>query len=229
MSINNFGQSISAQAKQPDKPQQFGQQVSQQAHAKNEAKRAERASETPAMTPQQQAKAELNRSIVEASLQVNINAGNESLTLAFKAATEKLNEILEPQLGPRAIDNAVDSGLDVSPEATADRIVSLTTGLFSAFQNANPDLQGSELVDHFTDVIGGGILQGFNEAREILDGMGVLTEEIAGNIDQTYDLVTEKLEQFRIDNGGSDRSAETDSSSEETASDTQPPPTAPAE
>jgi len=227
MSINNFGQSISAQAKQADKPQQFGQQVSQQAHAKNEAKRAERASETPAMTPQQQAKAELNRSIVEASLQVNINAGNESLTLAFKAATEKLNEILEPQLGPRAIDNAVDSGLDVSPEATADRIVSLTTGLFSAFQNANPDLQGSELVDHFTDVIGGGILQGFDEAREILDGMGVLTEEIAANIDQTYNLVTEKLEQFRIDNGGSDRS--TDSSTEETAGDTQPNPTASAE
>jgi hypothetical protein len=224
MSINNFGQSISAQAKHPDKPQQFGQQVSQQAHAKNEAKRAERTAETPAMTPQQQAKAELNRSIMEASLQVNINAGNESLTLAFKAATEKLNEILEPQLGPRAIDNAVESGLDVSPEATADRIVSLTTGLFSAFQNANPELQGSELVDHFTDVIGGGILQGFNEAREILDGMGVLTEEIAGNIDQTYNLVTEKLEQFRIDNGGSDRTVETDSSSEEPATDTPTPP-----
>ena len=226
MSINNFGQSISAQAKQADKPQQFGQQVSQQAHAKNEAKQAERTSNTPTMTPQQQAKAELNRSIMEASLQVNINAGNESLTLAFKAATEKLNEILEPQLGPRAIDNAVDSGLDVSPEATADRIVSLTTGLFSAFQNANPDLQGSELVDHFTDVIGGGILQGFDEAREILDGMGVLTEEIAANIDQTYTLVTEKLEQFRIDNGGSDRGTDNDSATEETASDTQPPPTA---
>lgn len=226
MSIHNFGQSISAEAKQPGKPQQFGQHVSQQAHAKNEAKRAERAAETPAMTSKQQAKAELNRSIVEASLQVNLNAGNESLTLVFKAATEKLNEILEPQLGPRAIDNAVESGLDVSPEATADRIVSLTTGLFSAFQNANPDLQGSELVDHFTDVIGGGILQGFNEAREILDGMGVLTEEIAGNIDQTFDLVTEKLEQFRIDNGGSDRSTETDSSSEEAATSTQPPPTA---
>lgn len=158
------------------------------------------------MTTQQQTKTEFNRSILQASLEVNINAGNDSLALVFKAATEKINEILEPNLGPRALDNAVESGLDVSPEATADRIVSLTTGLFSRFQEANPELQGSELVDHFTDVIGGGILQGFGEAREILDGMGALTGDIAGNIDQTYDLVVEKLEQFRVDNGGSERS-----------------------
>lgn len=158
------------------------------------------------MTTQQQTKTEFNRSILQASLDVNINAGNDSLALVFKAATEKINEILEPDLGPRALDNAVESGLDVSPEATADRIVSLTTGLFSRFQEANPELQGSELVDHFTDVIGGGILQGFGEAREILDGMGALTGDIAGNIDQTYDLVVEKLEQFRVDNGGSERS-----------------------
>ncbi|MBE9398445.1 DUF5610 domain-containing protein [Pontibacterium sp. N1Y112] len=206
MSINNFGQSVSVQAKQSDKPQPFGQHVSQQAHEKNEAKRAERAESTASMTPQQQAKTELNRSIVEAALQVKINAGNDSLALVFKAATEKINEILEPDLGPRALDNAVESGLDVSPEATADRIVSLTTGLFSRFQEANPELQGSELVDHFTDVIGGGILQGFGEAREILDGLGALTDDVAGNIDQTYDLVVEKLEQFRLDNGGSERS-----------------------
>lgn len=171
---------------------------------------AEHSGETdaaPSMTLQQQSKTELNRSILKASLEVNLSAGNDALALVFKAATEKINEILEPDLGPRALDNAVESGLDVSPEATADRIVSLTTGLFSRFQEANPDLQGSELVDHFTDVIGGGILQGFGEAREILDGMGALTGDIAGNIDQTYNLVVEKLEQFRLDNGGSERSA----------------------
>lgn len=208
MSINQIGQAGQPQTKPTET---------------NHATETNPVGDAKPLTHQQVAKAELNRSIVEASLQVNINAGNESLTLAFKAATEKLNEILEPQLGPRAIDNAVDSGLDVSPEATSDRIVSLTTGLFSAFQNANPDLQGSELVDHFTDVIGGGILQGFNEAREILDGMGVLTDDIAGNIDKTYDLVTEKLEQFRIDNGGSDRSTEPDNNSKPAAGD-QPPP-----
>ena len=193
MSINNVTPAATQASQQPT-------------HTAAAAEQSEKTDPSQNMTTQQQTKAEFNRSILQATLEVNINAGNDSLALVFKAATEKINEILEPDLGPRALDNAVESGLDVSPEATADRIVSLTTGLFSRFQEANPELQGSELVDHFTDVIGGGILQGFGEAREILDGMGALTGDIAGNIDQTYDLVVEKLEQFRVDNGGSERS-----------------------
>lgn len=210
MSINNFGQTVSVQTKQPEKPQPFGQQVSQQAQEKNEAKRAERTDAANTMTPQQQAKTELNRSIVEASLEVSINAGNESMTLLYKAAVEKLNEVLEPDLGPRPLDSALESGLDVSPDATADRIVSLTTALFSRFQDANPNMEGAELIDHFVDVIGGGIEQGFNEARDILDGMGVLEGDIASNIDLTSELVTQKLEQFRLDNGGSVRTPQED-------------------
>ena len=192
MSINNVNPAATQASQQPTNTAAAAEQTAKADPSQN-------------MTTQQQTKTEFNRSILQASLDVNINAGNDSLALVFKAATEKINEILEPDLGPRALDNAVESGLDVSPEATADRIVSLTTGLFSRFQEANPELQGSELVDHFTDVIGGGILQGFGEAREILDGMGALTEDIAGNIDQTYNLVVEKLEQFRVENGGSER------------------------
>jgi len=170
----------------------------------------EKSQQTDEMPTKAQMKAEMNRSIVEASLEVNIKSGNESMSLVYKAAAEKLNEILAPDLGPRAIDSSVESGLDVSPEATADRIVSLTTGLFNRYQEANPDLQGSELIDRFTSVIGEGILQGFEEAREILDGMGVLEGDIAGNIDKTYELVAEKLEQFRVDNGGEPRTTDQD-------------------
>ncbi|MGB0468868.1 MAG: DUF5610 domain-containing protein [Pontibacterium sp.] len=199
MSINNFGQTVSSQTAQPERKLPQGQQPASQTSNKIEASAS---ATTGTVSPQQQAKTELNRSIVEASLSVSINTGNESMALLYKAAAEQLNEVLEPQLGPRPLDAAVESGLDVSPEATADRIVSLTTGLFSRFQDANPDLKGAELTDHFVDVIGGGILQGFNEARDILDGMNVLEGDIAGNIDLTYDLVVEKLEQFRLDNGG---------------------------
>lgn len=200
MSINSVGQNLPGQAKPMDKPQQA---TTSQGAEKAEQNRAERSQETPAVSTREQARTELNRSIVEASLEVSIKSGDQSMTLLYKAAVEKLNEVLEPDLGPRPLDAAVESGLDVSPEATADRIVSLTTGLFAAFQDSNPDLEGAGLVDHFVEVIGGGILQGFEEAREILDGMGVLEGDIASNIDATYDLVLEKLEQFRIDNGGS--------------------------
>ncbi|MBT5370276.1 MAG: DUF5610 domain-containing protein, partial [Gammaproteobacteria bacterium] len=45
-------------------------------------------------------------------------------------------------------------------------------------------------------IIGGGIDQGFAEAREILDGLSVLEGDIATNIDATYDLVQEGLQAF---------------------------------
>ena len=45
--------------------------------------------------------------------------------------------------------------------------------------------------------IGGGIDQGFAEARGILDGLGVLEGELKDNIDLTYDLVQQGLQAFR--------------------------------
>lgn len=219
MSINSFGQTISAQAKSPDKPHSFGQQVSEQAHARNEARKA---GEAQPVSDAQQAKTAQNRAILEASLEVSISSGNESMSLLFKAAIEKINEVLAPDLGPRPLDAAVESGLDVSPEATADRIVSLTTGLFARYQDANPELQGAALVDRFVSVISGGIEQGFTEAREILDGLGVLEGDIATNIDLTFDLVMEKLEQFRLDNGGAPTEPAADDTVAPTAADTAP-------
>lgn len=141
-------------------------------------------------------KAEQNRAILESSLQVSLQSGNQSLALLYRTAVEELNKVLETDLGANAIQNAYDSGLDVSPEATAERIVSQTTAFFSAYQEQNPGLSLEEQVTRFTDIIGGGIDQGFSEAREILDGLNVLEGDIAANIDTTYDLVQEKLTAF---------------------------------
>ncbi|MCV6612232.1 MAG: DUF5610 domain-containing protein [Amphritea sp.] len=141
-------------------------------------------------------KAEQNRAILESSLQVSLQSGNQSLALLYRTAVEELNKVLETDLGANAIQNAYDSGLDVSPEATAERIVSQTTAFFSAYQEQNPGLSLEEQVTRFTDIIGGGIDQGFSEAREILDGLNVLEGDIAANIDTSYDLVQEKLTAF---------------------------------
>ena len=46
-------------------------------------------------------------------------------------------------------------------------------------------------------MIGGGIDQGFKEARDILNSLGVLEGEIADNIDKTYELVQTGLQDFR--------------------------------
>ncbi len=137
----------------------------------------------------------LNVAILEA--EVSVRSADDPLALVYRAAIESINERLEPALGPQALQAAVAEGVDTSPEATAERIVTGSTMLLARYQAANPQLQGQELIDRFLTVIRGGIEQGFNEARDILDGLQVLSEEIASDIDRTFALVEEGLERFR--------------------------------
>lgn len=166
-----FSESVRALAKAPDKKENgpIGPEVSALAHEKNAAKKA------------------LNASILEST--INVTAADSPLSLVLKTALEGINEALGSNT---AIQEAYDSGVDVSPEATADRIVSLSTAFFSAYQEQNPD----KSVADFIDVISGGIDQGFQEARDILEGLQVLDGEIAENINTTYDLVQAGLQSF---------------------------------
>lgn len=164
------------------------------------ANRAVRAVETTA-SGQQTAQQIGNRSILTASLEVSIKSGDQSMQLLFKTTIENLNEALEPDFGPNAIGapeglGAGPGSIDVSPEATASRIVSLSTGLFELYQGSNPDKDFAAALQDFSELIRGAIDQGFAEARKILDGLGVLQGDIASNIDQTYQLVQEGLQAF---------------------------------
>lgn len=140
------------------------------------------------------AKQQLNAAILQST--VDVNASNNSLSLVFKTALAGINDALKETLGDNAIKNAYDSGVDISPEATADRIVSLSTAFFSSYQQQHPDLSQEEALTKFTDIISGGINTGFGEARDILSGLNVLEGDIANNIDLTYELVQQKLTAF---------------------------------
>jgi hypothetical protein len=141
-------------------------------------------------------KQQLNQSILKASLEVSVSAGNEPMALLYKAAIDGINEALQDQLGENAIQNAYDSGLDVSPEATADRIVSMSTGFFPQYRAQNPDMTDEQAAMSFAEIIRGGIDTGFEDAKNILDGLDVLEGDIASNIDITYDLVQQGLQDF---------------------------------
>jgi len=129
------------------------------------------------------------------SSDVSLSAADRHMELLYKSAIEKLNTALEPEFGPDAIQNS--AGIDVSPEATAGRIVSLSTAFFEAFRQQNADLSDEDALDQFMSTIGKGIEQGFEEAREILDGLQVLEGDIASNINATYDLVQQGLQDFK--------------------------------
>ncbi len=179
MDIPAFSQSVRSLAQADNKQENgpIGAQVSELAHAKNTERK------------------QLNADIVESTIKVN--SGNESLSLVLKTALEGINEALRGTLGDNAIQTAVDSGVDVSPEATAERIVSISTGLFDSFQEQHPELSQDEALTAFVDIVKSGIDTGFSEARDVLTSLNALGNgDVAGNIDETYTLVQEKLQSF---------------------------------
>lgn len=71
---------------------------------------------------------------------------------------------------------------DFSPEKVANRIGDFVAqGLEAARRNGRSE----EDVQKMYDAAVAGVQKGFAEAREILDGLGVLSDNIAGNIDKT--------------------------------------------
>jgi len=187
---SNFSQNVkqikASYSKESGKP--LGQEVSEAAHKKNEIKQTELTAGS--------IKDQLNSAIVQSNLEVSVNSGNEPLALLYKAAIEGINDVLKADFGDNAIQTSYDSGLDVSPEATADRIVSMSTAFFAQYREQNADMTDEQAATAFAEIISGGIDQGFTEAREILTGLNVLEGDIATNIDSTYDLVQEGLKAF---------------------------------
>lgn len=134
------------------------------------------------------------------------SASADSLKLTFQAAMEKINEVLSAEFGMTEGDSApiskealkAQGGMEYwTPENTAKRIVDGSTAFLSGFQAANPELEGEALMDRFIEVIGGGIAQGFDEAKGLLGDLDVLKGDIASNIESTFKLVQEGLQNFR--------------------------------
>ncbi|MCL2830602.1 MAG: DUF5610 domain-containing protein [Betaproteobacteria bacterium] len=134
--------------------------------------------------------------ILQASAFISIKSGDESQALLYRSAIDRINEALSPDLGPEAIQTAAASGVDASPEATAGRILSISTGFFDAYAAQNPGKDRDQLATDFVALIRGGFEKGFNDAKNILDGLGVLKGDIAEGIQRTFDLVQKGYDDF---------------------------------
>ena len=139
-------------------------------------------------------RANLNSAIVQTSMNVAISAGNEPLALLYKAAINGINEVLQPELGKDAIQHA--AGEDHSADATASRIVSLSTAFYDAYREQNKLEDNAESREKFVDVIRGGFEKGFKEAQQVLEGLKVLGGDIASGLDRTYALVMQGFDDF---------------------------------
>ena len=146
------------------------------------------------MSPVAKAKAQLNASIVEASLTVSLNSSNNPMSVVFKTALTGINEALKADFGEDAIQHA--SSQDNSPEATASRIVSLSTAFYDAYKQQHPGQDEETTLNNFMSTVQKGVEQGFKEARGILQGFNVLNGNVATNIDKTYDLIQQGFADF---------------------------------
>lgn len=137
------------------------------------------------------AHASQNSAIIQTQLNVAISSGNNPLALLFKTAVEGINEVL----GEDAIQNAASQ--DNSAEATAQRIVDMSTAFYGKYLEQNKLEDNEESRGKFIDLISGGFEKGFKEAQDILQGLKVLEGDIAAGIDKTHELVLAGFAAFR--------------------------------
>lgn len=149
---------------------------------------------TGQMSVNDRSKLQLNAAILQASMNVSISSQSDPLALVYKSAITSINEALQADFGDDAVQKAASQ--DNSAEATANRIVSLSTGFFDAFKKQNPGMDNDAALEKFMGTIQGGMEKGFSEARDILKGLNVLQGDIAGNIDKTYELVQKGYADF---------------------------------
>ena len=142
-------------------------------------------------------KQKLNATIMENQLKLSTGDDDNSMRLLYKTALEGINSELEAEFGPNAAEKIKNSGVDTSPQATADRIVGFATAFYQKFSEQNPDMPEEERLDKFLSLVGGGVDKGFEDARGILDGLGVLEGKVSDDIDSTYSLIQEGFAKFR--------------------------------
>lgn len=159
-----------------------------------EVKRTGAQSSAATVSTKEEAKTQLNTSIVTASFDVAISSGNESLALLYKSAINSINVVLKQERGDNAIQNAF--GQDNTPEGTAGRIVSISTGFYEAFKRQHPGENEADVLSKFMSTIKSGFEQGYKEATDILQGLGVFAGDIKSGIEKTYALVTQGYADF---------------------------------
>ncbi len=91
---------------------------------------------------------------------------------------------------------SVANPTDLSPEATADRILGGITGyIFGAFEMNKPEYSAEDF-DAFHVAVTEGFEKGLREAADILRGMDVMTNEVSENIAKMTELVRDGLANF---------------------------------
>jgi hypothetical protein len=142
-----------------------------------------------------EAKQQMNIQILEASAQTTLSAGNNPQGLVLRSAIDRINDLLAPDFGPNALQTAAATQ-DNSAEATAGRILSLSTGFYDSYVKQHPGEDPEKVAENFVNLIRRGFEKGFGEARNILEGLGVFSGNVQSGVMKTYELVSQGYDDF---------------------------------
>ncbi|MDR3299664.1 MAG: DUF5610 domain-containing protein [Candidatus Accumulibacter sp.] len=156
-----------------------------------------------------EAKQQLNIQILEASAQTTLSAGDNPQGLVLRSAIDRINELLAPDYGPDALQTAAATQ-DNSAEATAGRILSISTGFYDSYAKQHPGEDPEKVAENFVNLIRKGFEKGFGEARNILEGMNVFNGNVQSGVMKTYELVSQGYDDFLASKLGEIRGAKTE-------------------
>ena len=128
------------------------------------------------------------------------------ITLSGSLTLEAANGILEDSVIEEINKAFKEAGVDLAaegsrgesttPEATASRIVDFATGFLEAFEANNQSDAAEARIEGFMNVIREAISEGFQHAREFLEGIKKLSETVDENITKTFEVTNTLLDRF---------------------------------
>lgn len=126
---------------------------------------------------------------------VDINPLTGALGLSAEEIVAKLNELLAGKLPPEGI--AALKAEETSPESTAERIVRQVTAIFDSYSKQRGDEDQEKVLESFMKAVRSGVEQGYQEAFDILEGLGAFKfDGVQSGVEQTKILIESKLQAF---------------------------------
>ncbi len=142
-----------------------------------------------------QSAAQASEDRVEISLAANmtVEAVNGILD---DSVVEQINKAIQEAGINLRVEDGQEAQIDPSPEGTARGVVDFATGFLEAFLNSPTDETGEVRIAGFMSLIRGAIREGFHQARNFLEGITTLSETINENINRTFELANQYLDDF---------------------------------
>lgn len=122
----------------------------------------------------------------------------DSLRIVNERAMEKLRQVVAQARADLGLPE--DAQVDLSPEATGDRIADFALKWFTQWAKNNKVEDNEEGRSRFVDFIGKAVQQGVKEARGILKSLNALNPQVDTMIDKTMERVQARFDDF-IKNG----------------------------